>query len=97
MRHGRSWCWFRGADYDSKLLIATHLHAQAVRGFITNHPDPIVEEVRKARGQYAAQFDYDVRAMCEDLRRRSARRGARTVNLPPRPVEPAPAPEKQAS
>ena len=31
------------------------------------HPDPIVEEVRKAREAYAAQFDYDLEAIFRDL------------------------------
>lgn len=64
---------------------------------MTDQPDPIVEEVRQARDQYAARFDYDVRAMCEDLRRRTIERGTQTVNFPPRPVQPAPSPEKKVS
>lgn len=53
--------------------------------------DPVVEEVRRARAEYAAKFNYDLRAMCEDLRRRSAERGVKTVTLPPRRVEQGPA------
>jgi hypothetical protein len=49
-------------------------------------PDPIVEEVRRAREEYAARFNYDLRAMCEDLRKRSAERGVKTVTLSPRPA-----------
>ena len=30
--------------------------------------DPIVQEVRKARDEYAKQFNYDVRAMVKDLK-----------------------------
>jgi hypothetical protein len=37
--------------------------------------DPIVEEVRRARAEYAAKFRYDLRAMCEDLQRRSTSAG----------------------
>jgi hypothetical protein len=59
--------------------------------------DPIVEEVRQAREQYAARFGYDLRDMCEDLRRRSADRGAKTVTLPPRRVPQTPPPAKKAS
>ena len=32
--------------------------------------DPIVEEVRAVREAYAKRFDYDVQAICQDLRNR---------------------------
>jgi hypothetical protein len=57
--------------------------------------DPIVEEVRKAGEAYFAQFNFDLRAICEDLRRRSAERGVKTVSLPPRPLQPRPAPNRK--
>lgn len=47
--------------------------------------DPIVQEVRLAREEYAAQFNYDLRALCEDLRHRTedaARAGRQVVPLP---------------
>jgi hypothetical protein len=50
--------------------------------------DPIVDEVRKAGEAYFAQFNFDLRAICEDLRRQSVDRGAHPVSLPPRPVQP---------
>lgn len=31
--------------------------------------DPIVEEVRRLRDEYAAQFNYDLAAICADLKR----------------------------
>jgi len=60
--------------------------------------DPIVDEVRKAGEAYFAQFDFDLRAVCEDLRRRSESRGVKTVSLPPRKPIPQsrPGPEKKA-
>jgi len=36
--------------------------------------DPIVEEVRKARDEYAARFNYDLAAMVRDLREKERRR-----------------------
>ena len=30
-------------------------------------PDPIVEEVRKIRDEYAKRFNYDLDAICQDL------------------------------
>lgn len=32
--------------------------------------DPIVAEVRRVRDELARQFNYDVHAICEDLRKR---------------------------
>lgn len=52
--------------------------------------DPIVEEVRRAREEYAAQFDFDLEAMVRDLREHQEeleRRGWRVVTLPPRRAE----------
>jgi hypothetical protein len=49
--------------------------------------DPIVTEVRRWREQYAAQFDFDLAAMFDDLRRgtEEAKQAGRTVvALPPR-------------
>jgi hypothetical protein len=49
--------------------------------------DPIVAEIRKTRDEYASRFNYDLHAMCEDLRRKQKLRGARVVSYPPRPPE----------
>ena len=57
--------------------------------------DPIVEEVRRVREEYAAQFDYDVRRIAEDLRRQeeeSGREYVRTV----KPATPLTVPSKSA-
>ncbi len=40
--------------------------------------DPIVEEIREARQEHAARFDYDLAAICRDLREQEAQ-GGRTV------------------
>ncbi|CAN5434486.1 hypothetical protein BH24GEM3_BH24GEM3_04650 [soil metagenome] len=50
--------------------------------------DPIVEEVRRIRDEYAAQFNYDLEAICLDLKDREARGEFSTVRRPPR--RPAP-------
>ena len=47
--------------------------------------DPIVEEVRQAREEYARQFNYDLHVICEDLRRSQAASGALVVSFPKRP------------
>jgi hypothetical protein len=51
--------------------------------------DPIVDEVRKAGEAYLAEFDFDLKAVCEDLRRQSEAAGRKTVTLPPRAVKEA--------
>jgi transaldolase len=61
--------------------------------------DPIVEEVRRARQEYAARFNYDLAAMVADLQRRTeeARRaGRQVVSFPPRPAHSEDQSAKQA-
>jgi hypothetical protein len=48
--------------------------------------DPIVEEVRRAREAHAKQFNYDLDAICEDLRKREKASGHPTVSFPPKRV-----------
>jgi hypothetical protein len=46
--------------------------------------DPIVEEVRKIRHAHAARFNFDLHAICEDLRRKERNCGHPLVTLPPK-------------
>ena len=48
--------------------------------------DPIVAEVRRNRENYAAKFDYDIKAICRAAREQQKTSGRETVSLPPRPV-----------
>ncbi|HEY7393018.1 MAG TPA: hypothetical protein VH640_31150 [Bryobacteraceae bacterium] len=48
--------------------------------------DEIVEEVRAVREAYAAQFDYDLKRMFADLKRRENEHPERLANL--KPVKP---------
>ena len=43
--------------------------------------DPIVEEVRKVRQEHAARFNYDLRAIFEDIRRRQVQSGHPVVSF----------------
>jgi hypothetical protein len=45
--------------------------------------DPIVEEVRKARDERAARFDYDLERIFADLREQERKIGREYVTLPP--------------
>ena len=46
--------------------------------------DPVVEETRKLREQYASQFNHDIDAIYEDIQRRQAQSGNKLVSLPAR-------------
>ena len=48
--------------------------------------DPIIAEVRQAREAFAERFNYDLRAMMQDVRQRQAASGRRIVSFPPKPV-----------
>jgi len=48
--------------------------------------DSVVAEVRRAREEIAKSFNYDLRAMIEDARKRQALSGRKVVSFPPRPV-----------
>ena len=47
-------------------------------------PDPIVEEVRKVRQAHAAQFKYDLSAICADLRKKEKTAGHPVVSRQPK-------------
>lgn len=44
--------------------------------------DPIVEEVREAREEHAAKFDYDLKRIFADLRDQERQSGREYVTLP---------------
>jgi hypothetical protein len=51
--------------------------------------DPVVEDVRAIRDEYARKFDYDLGRICEDLRRQQSVRqqsgdAREIVTLPPK-------------
>ncbi len=46
--------------------------------------DPIVEETRKLREDYASQFNHDMDAIYEDIQKRQAQSDKKPVSLPPR-------------
>jgi hypothetical protein len=46
--------------------------------------DPIVEETRKVREEYAAKFNHDIDAIYEDIRKRQTQSVQEPVSFPPR-------------
>ncbi len=52
--------------------------------------DPIVDDIRRVRRVHASQFDNDLAAIVEDLRRLERESGRRYVNFPPHLLEKQP-------
>jgi hypothetical protein len=48
--------------------------------------DPIIEEVRQHRQEYARRFDYDAEKIVADLKHSSTKHKERLVSYPPRPA-----------
>ncbi|MDD5273915.1 MAG: hypothetical protein PHU14_14515 [Methylovulum sp.] len=46
--------------------------------------DPIVNETRMLREEYAAKFNHDPDALFEDILKRQGQAGKKVVSLPPR-------------
>ena len=46
--------------------------------------DPIVEEIHRVREEYAKRLNYDLHAICEDLRKKQGKTNHNIVSRPPR-------------
>jgi hypothetical protein len=44
--------------------------------------DEIVEEIHKIREEHAKAFNYDLQAICDDLRRRQSESGRQIISSP---------------
>jgi hypothetical protein len=53
------------------------------------NPDPILEEVHRAKEAVAAKYGFDVQKMVEDMMKRQGEDGREVVKLPPRKIEAA--------
>jgi hypothetical protein len=49
--------------------------------------DPIVAEVRAIREAYAKEFNYDLEAICRDLREQEKKSNRKKLSLHPKRVE----------
>jgi hypothetical protein len=45
-------------------------------------PDPIIEEVRRVRQEYAKRLNYDLHAIAADLRKQEQQHSERLVSFP---------------
>ena len=59
--------------------------------------DPILEELHQVREEYAARFNYDLRAMYRDLKAREERGEFIVVHRSPRPPRIKVAPKKHTT
>jgi len=50
--------------------------------------DPIVKEIREIRKAHAARFDYDLRAIYQDLKKQEKKSGRKVVSYPARKYQP---------
>ena len=57
-------------------------------------PDPIVEEIKRFREEYAARFNYDLEAIARDVRSRQEDGDYQVVRRSPRPPQQAAASRK---
>ena len=48
------------------------------------YSDPIVEQTRKLRDEYAARFNYDLDAICQDLMKRQRASNRRLIKRNPK-------------
>ena len=46
--------------------------------------DPIVEEIHRIRAEHAKKFEYDLHAICEDLRKQPIKSGRKVISRQPR-------------
>ena len=60
-------------------------------------PDPILEELHRVREEYAARFNYDLRAMYRDLKAREERGEFVVVHRSPRLPRVKVVPKKRAT
>lgn len=49
--------------------------------------DKIVEEIHKSREEYLKKFNYDIHAVCQDIRKKTRDNDRRVVKPVPRPVK----------
>ncbi len=66
--------------------MSRNLYAGRTYGGITMYKDPIVEDIRKHRQEYARQFNFDIRAIAADLKKKEERHQDKLVSFPSKPA-----------
>ena len=62
------------------------LYTRGADGGIIMFKDPIVEEIRAIRQQHAAGFNYDLKKIAEDLRKKQELSGRKGVSFASKPA-----------
>jgi hypothetical protein len=57
--------------------------------------DNIINEIHQIRERYAKRFNFDLKAMCADLREKQRKSGRAVVAFPPKRVQPLAVSKKQ--
>lgn len=63
-----------------------NLYSGGTYGGIAMFKDPIVEEVRAVRQKHAAQFEFDLKKIAQDLKKKQEQSKRRIVSYPPKPA-----------
>ena len=66
--------------------MSSYLYASRAYGGITMFKDPIVEEVRATRQQHAARFNFDLRKIAEDFKKKERQSIRKLVSFPSKPA-----------
>jgi hypothetical protein len=53
-----------------------------VNGSVKMWKDEVLEEIYQIREEHAKAFNYDLQAICDDLRRKQAESGRRLISTP---------------
>ncbi|MCI5178514.1 MAG: hypothetical protein D3918_03080 [Candidatus Electrothrix sp. AX2] len=48
--------------------------------------DLIVAEIHQCRDEYAKKFNYDIHAICQDIRKKQGQDGRQVISLNPNPA-----------
>ena len=65
---------------------SSDLYTRRAHGGIIMFKDPIVEEVRAVRREHAFLFNYDLKKIVEDLRKKQEQAGRKGVSFPSKPA-----------
>jgi hypothetical protein len=57
------------------------MHSRGTDGGLLMQKDPIIEEVRRTRQEYAKKFGYNIRALAADLQKHEQQHPERLISL----------------
>ena len=63
------------------------MHALRVNGGVEMWKDEVLEEIYRIREEHAKAFNYDLQAICDDLRQKQAATGRQIISTPLKPKQ----------